>query len=367
LNNSLETVYVLGAGFTRGLTAYRRKADSKYVSPLDDDFLKRALEFEQSVSTTANGHSRTRKSRGGWLERFADALKIICEGDEEAERGVGRLEERLKSRVAKFDFLAAVSPKDAQKRKSNAKYLKSAAELIALLLTQVRCQNRKLLEDYVALIFEKDVSGNFKNRVITFNYDDVLENAALSQKLISKIDLHSLSGKPTPSSEAFGTNSDPVILNLHGSIKWRTSPDGFEALLGFRPSSEFQSVEVWQRDSTALSTWPSNELPVIIPPMPNKPIYNNGFLKYLWQIAFNNLISAEELVVIGYSFPSQDDQARQLFLNLSSKKARLKQVVLVDTNPEILKRVKELLNMPRVEFRYYASLESFYAARANNH
>lgn len=89
-------------------------------------------------------------------------------------------------------------------------------------------------------------------------------------------------------------------------------------------------------------------MPLIIPPVRRKSYTLFGRLfKDLWEKAEDVLAEAEEIHIYGYSFPSTDTQAHQLFQKAFSKRKSLPKVVLVNPSPdEIHHRFNHLLGVP---------------------
>jgi hypothetical protein len=76
-------------------------------------------------------------------------------------------------------------------------------------------------------------------------------------------------------------------------------------------------------------------MPLIIPPV-QKKTYNlfGRLFGQLWQEAENVLAEAEEIVVIGYSFPVTDTQSDQLFRRAFSRRRTIPRITVIDPAPE---------------------------------
>lgn len=76
-------------------------------------------------------------------------------------------------------------------------------------------------------------------------------------------------------------------------------------------------------------------IPLIIPPVRNKRYDDFGELfGHLWQSAEQKLAEADEIVVIGYSFPPTDTQSDTLFRHAFSKRSSMPKMVVVDPAPD---------------------------------
>jgi hypothetical protein len=82
------------------------------------------------------------------------------------------------------------------------------------------------------------------------------------------------------------------------------------------------------------------ESPLIIPPLPDKPITTISLFRFFWTKAYEYLHEAEELVICGYSLPEADRMATSLFGNFSN--SRLKRITIVDPNPTIISKWRNL-------------------------
>jgi hypothetical protein len=76
-------------------------------------------------------------------------------------------------------------------------------------------------------------------------------------------------------------------------------------------------------------------MPLIIPPVKDKKytLFANLFID-LWDIAKQEILSATEIIIIGYSFPQTDTKTIQLFKEAFSGKKKLPNVVIVNPEPD---------------------------------
>jgi len=75
-------------------------------------------------------------------------------------------------------------------------------------------------------------------------------------------------------------------------------------------------------------------MPLIIPPVKDKSyaLYGELFTR-LWAQASNALSAADEIAIVGYSFPRTDHQSLTLFKNAFVKRTTIPQVVILDPEP----------------------------------
>ncbi len=102
-----------------------------------------------------------------------------------------------------------------------------------------------------------------------------------------------------------------------------------------------QYVDVWYEKSGTPSP-DDNDSPLIIPPLPSKPVMSIGLFRFLWTKAFEYVHEAEEMILCGYSLPDADRFALSLFSNFTN--SRLKKVTVVDPDPSILGKWRDLLS-----------------------
>ena len=76
-------------------------------------------------------------------------------------------------------------------------------------------------------------------------------------------------------------------------------------------------------------------MPLIIPPVKRKSYDMYGKLfRQLWTKAEERLVEADEIVVIGYSFPATDTQSDHLFRRAFSRRASMPRISILDPAPE---------------------------------
>jgi len=86
----------------------------------------------------------------------------------------------------------------------------------------------------------------------------------------------------------------PSILKLHGSINWIYKSNGLPDKILFN-------------GRTANYDIPEGYSPYIVPPVNDKTsFYNNSYLNQLWNCAKESLAMADNIYIIGYSFPKTD-------------------------------------------------------------
>ena len=229
--------------------------------------------------------------------------------------------------------------------------------------------------------------------VITFNWDTLLDRALASKGLwrpdwgyvVRPNQLFRDGWKDPQTQVAFNA---PKLIKLHGSTNWITAyaiqdattgelrlthdldPASFNVFIeatrpyacyagrymaGYEPYSygyyppnlnfsglpapegrvivRVRQKSPWKREGEADSEGLVS-MPLIIPPVRNKT-YDlfGGLFRTLWNEAEKILAEADEVVVIGYSFPATDIQSDQLFRRAFSRRQTIPRVTVIDPMP----------------------------------
>lgn len=120
----------------------------------------------------------------------------------------------------------------------------------------------------------------------------------------------------------------------------RPTPDGF-SIVGLRLKTPWRA-EGDAPDSGLVS------MPLIIPPVKDKSYEFFGELfKGLWSRAEEAIFEADEIVIIGYSFPRTDTQSVELFRRALARRSAPPKFAILDPNaPEIGERIRVMLELP---------------------
>lgn len=176
--------------------------------------------------------------------------------------------------------------------------------------------------------------------VITFNYDLSVEKALRGRNLWR---VSTGYGFPIEGDEG---ESPVEVLKLHGSTNWRAllfegrQRGGFivnGVSLGYRPVLFFRSdLDYLEYPSfvdpkcASMDSAATNPV-MILPALPKQFYFETSFGKEwqefwstLWDRAQKMLEVADDITVIGYSFPAADEAARNLVFGLRNKTAKLR-------------------------------------------
>jgi hypothetical protein len=99
-------------------------------------------------------------------------------------------------------------------------------------------------------------------------------------------------------------------------------------------------------------------MPLIIPPVKSKAYDRFGSLfDTVWSGAAELLSTADEIVLIGYSFPRTDQRSLDLFKNAFSQRKHSPRIVIVDPSPErALSVFRDVLQVPESLIQVHAEL-----------
>lgn len=170
-------------------------------------------------------------------------------------------------------------------------------------------------------------ANRFDVRFITFNYDLIAERLCRRAGIA-----YSYLDSPTDTETV-------KIRKLHGSAN-------------FSHSINFESVYLVDDQVTASRNldeppfdW-GGKPPILMPPMANK-VYG-GFLDWIWCFASQDVVAAEKVLFIGYSFPQLDVVARQRLGNtLASRGKPLSYVLPTSVRDQVLR------SLPGIEIDWW--------------
>jgi len=133
-----------------------------------------------------------------------------------------------------------------------------------------------------------------------------------------------------------------LLLKLHGSVNWMCETSELERVITGTGTEEkpYKIPSIWYSKKKVPKP-DDKESPLIIPPLPVKPITSIEIFRWLWTRAYEYLHEAKELVVCGYSLPDTDRMALSLFSNFENQ--HLERVTVVDKDPAVLSKWRQLL------------------------
>jgi hypothetical protein len=369
----MRTVVIVGAGGTLAHAEALRATRRRYHPPLDGTFFERSAslakydrvvkrrvtEFKRALSTSGMFYDPWTYPSPPMEQFFADVYYEVASEDERA-----------------FPVFVEL--------------LHLYAVVLGATTNWMGCRPRAGLLGKL-LRSEIDLAGGDEVSVITFNQDLVLENelSALPSRY-GEVFLHTLYGDPgldglfgrgVASDERFqlrppDESAVPVpvkLYKLHGSLNWMLRTRNSDPEVGTlfpRDRRRERSVFVLDRRVIADNQMMNTEAgagrsrwylwPLVVPPIYDKQrIVAMDLLRSIWDKARQSLAEADRVVLLGYSLPDADIQARQMLRAAFTTNPRLDAIDCINPDATLGARLKSTLNTNVV--RMYHDLASYLA------
>jgi hypothetical protein len=221
-------------------------------------------------------------------------------------------------------------------------------KLICTIFITVMAYYKNLYDNYFLKLWK--IVRETQSPVVSLNWDINFEKAIYKS---TKVDMKNYYGKCSfghllPYAQKDPCNPVVDILKPHGSLNWHFLDSiGSQGEINGLVISNQVSIGPWvEEDLHAFS--------FLIPPLPDQ---NNNYWGYykknvqdiradidsrILKIA----ASTRTLVIIGYSFPDDDEHIKELFTN-----NRFENVWVFDTNEEVFQRIKCFFSDAKPEFK----------------
>lgn len=284
-----RTVFVLGAGATRGALGHVLVNRKRLKPPLNGDFFRVARTF-------VNAHAERSGLRGRYA-RLRSALK-----DEFKLKGEPPMEEAFSLLYVSKDFPGVFGTGKGRKPKPGTR--KEIADFLTLTFGVLAALDGTksrvtLYDDLAATLGPRDT-------VITLNYDTTLDSSLFRAGWDPRVGYGLMGGKdkvkwrvPAPSPRMTGVR----LLKLHGSVNW------------FVHGSYGRLSRVFDNKPSVVTPPRRNErsgyIRQIVPPIFGK-FFGHPHWGHLWLQAFKALCQSEVVVVIGCSLVDTDFHLRAL-------------------------------------------------------
>lgn len=340
----VDKLFILGAGASYSAS----KGASSVIqskSPLDKDFCKRILSLEPQ--------------RPGWVSQSVDFIKKYWKDDKELD--TFGLEQAIIRQMGHLEFIDSINK--LKKRRgaiSESDYLNHVSHLICFVLKAAKDAQGSPYRKFANNVFPHNLkAADQKNRIITFNYDCLLDKHILEKFLIQEVYFDKIKERSSQNNRRVIQFEHPLLIKLHGSTSWRCSAEEYfkvidsKKYLGDEP---YYIENIWH-SVKGMPSPSDDESPLIMPPLPVKPLTQISIFQVLWTKACEYLHEAEEIIICGYSLPETDRLAVSLFSNFSNK--RLKRIVVIDPAPSILTRWRGLLRRKGVKDVSWSYFEDF--------
>jgi len=343
---NIEKLFVLGAGASLAASKINTRTNKvpTYQTPLDSEFPLRISTLDLK--------------RPNWISDAKE--KVVSKFRPDGNFEDFRLEQSIIRQLGLLELFESLHPRRSRNQISAQEWLNLLSHLICIILRRARENRSKLYREIIDRYFPSDKSvDELSNRIITFNYDTLLDDHLLKSRDITDIYFDTIRSRRDRPSKA--DQNHPLLLKLHGSINWRCSEEDLKSIIEGPQEevSEYQVERVWVDNSSPPS--PSDEVsPFIMPPLPSKPITSIKLFNWLWTRAYEYLYEASELIIIGYSLPETDGVAEAMFGSFHNK--QLERIILVDPSTNTLDRWREVLGrtgLRKLRWTYYESLSDF--------
>jgi hypothetical protein len=319
-----------------------RDPSAGHTAPLDREFCARIKSHTTSNACPA------------WVRETAE-LMLASWRDAKPFEKCG-LEEAVLLQAAHLNFLNAIQPRRLPvDLRTEWDFVYHLAHIVAYILRQCREKPNNPFGKVARKFFGCKDINHVNNRAITFNYDLLFD-----RHLLKVFDPKEVYFEYIGEGSGLG-NANPLLLKLHGSANWFIDEEEYDRAFSTRSSSEIHYVIGNVGLITGMSPATDHaRCPLIIPPVPNKPITTISLFTALWSRASEYLEGAKQIVICGYSLPETDIMARMLFKNVSN--SNVMDISIVDPDGATMGRWKGLLDAKvnrKVRWHYFASFSEY--------
>src|SRR6266478_2399912 len=214
--------------------------------------------------------------------------------------------------------------------------------------------------DFVALLkaLRKEVRPNHKVALLTFNYDICIDFALCQENVEVHYGLDGTSGD----------GASIPLLKLHGSLNWTENAESkaivpwkLEEYLGSRSVSLVgRPKNIFVPIGSQLGEFKPSGIAVTGVPVIVAPTFNQGdshrTLSKVWKVAAEELGQAENIFIIGYSFPETDKFFEYLYALGTVSQTLLERIWLFnpDSSGDVRSRFESLIGAgAKQAFRHF--------------
>jgi len=314
-----ETVtFVLGAGASRAVS-YARATDM--LSPLDRDFfdlLQRLRPQEKDEPAV------------GWVVERMSTLPFEYRRSLEKAFYTLHLRSYLQRKLAGAD--------ETEEEAVVGNFARAIVALLRKAHGTRTCENHKYVLQGLGSA----------DTVISFNYDLVVERALREHAQKKGIAF-------SPAMYALGEDAPvqhfPKILKLHGSVNWELN--GKELRVRTGASDDFADAPGYRGYSGEGTRFP------IFLPFWDKRVTSEPWLTP-WRRAYRQLQATKYIIVWGFSLPTTDVKARELFTISIPEGGTNRRLCVIDPSQATRDRWRELL--PNAQYWEHENIKSFTSA-----
>lgn len=324
------------------------------TAPLDKDFCRTIKSLDSARPT--------------WVQACRDYL--LYHFKDHAPFETLGLEQAIIQQIGHLEFIEGIHRRRRSNASNSFEYLNKLAHIICFVLRRTReVKNGPYSRFFKKVFLPKKNPAELKDRIITFNYDELLDKYLLNTYSLQEVYFDKIKAFQTESGakrkEKF---EDPILIKLHGSVNWRCGTKEFESIVKREDSQKdsYYIESIWH-SKVGTPSPDDDSSPLIIPPLPFKPVTKIKIFSYLWTKAYEYLHEAQEIIICGYSLPEADNLARSLFGNFTNK--IVKSVTVVDPNPLVLNKWRQLFTRRNVNknirWMYNADFDEFVSSLGN--
>ncbi|MBW8244259.1 hypothetical protein K1F50_15730 [Muricauda oceani] len=231
-----------------------------------------------------------------------------------------------------FDVGSNMFDQDSQEGKLYRQAQKSLLDFMFPLIPMI-CEGQHC--EYLLRVF---FGLEPKDTVISYNWDTIAEYT-LAKAKANQIRNYAKLMRSDKIEPRMYRNTG-LLLKLHGSFNWMVckNPEcpSFDTIKPPFQKNRYKLIGL--NESYTCKDCGSNNLrPLIVPPVSNKMIHKDEFLKNQWLIAREKLLDTNELIFIGYSFPPTDYYSEWLFRQIYFIENR-NDIKITVVNPQYGKR-----------------------------
>lgn len=314
-----KIVFILGAGFSKEAEA-----------PLINEFLQKAKDIY------ANQDERLRDYERGFFEKVFKYYSSLSTARLKVNFDIDNIE----------DFFSILDINITTSQDPSLKEIREALIylIIKTLDISINEQKYKFYDNFLKELYNK----SFKLSFLSFNYDLVLErsldNGNCSFNYCADPDRIPIK------------DTETKVLKLHGSSNWLFCNSCSNlSILGKKVLGDLYNQNCKKCGEKVT--------PLLIPPTWNKQL-GLPYFKNVWHSAFEEIKSANKIIIIGYSLPETDIYFRH-FLSLSLKdNNRLRKIIVVDPNKQIRNKYNSFLESNFYR-RYFSFIETYFEPRSH--
>jgi hypothetical protein len=340
-----KTVFILGAGATRGAFPHVVVSGKRVCAPLNGDFFKVAESFVRAQGGT-----------GGFPARYQRIRNVFREEFPTRGRWPIPMEEAFSLLYVSKDFPEIYVRRGRRRKPGTRKEIEDFLRLTFGILSVIEA--RVTTDNQYARLVAKLQPGD---TILTLNYDTLLDSALVSAGWNPEKGYGMMGGsgkvewtrhKPTPSPSLANVR----LLKLHGSLNWyvRGSFGKLVRVFEAKPTKVLISERPRMNEFGTL-------VRQIVPPIYGK-FFAHKHWRVLWSAAHDALVEAEALVIVGCSLGDTDFHLSAMLSHAINERKRVHDpfaVVAAVDKLKVRRKWFELLRGCVVKKMHYPTFEKF--------